>query len=787
MKKLFAVLLAVAMLLSLGVTAFADDQGKIVILDPPENSTYTAYKIFTAEVVGSDVTYYASADWDETLFTIADDGSNKATTVDDPALYGLKFVYVDSGNYEGMYKVEKSTGYDAAKFAQYVSDHMPDFITGETIEKDDDSGEYSAMLVPGYYLVKCTNPESLALTTVLPGATVKVQNKKDMPLEKTVDTPEATGEDNNNTGVSVGDVLKYKIESKVPTISADAETYTFVISDTMSEGLTFGNKLKITIGDEVHELTYDPETGTFTDSPSGTTSITPGTDGADPATVATQIAALNAAIAKLDGEANVEGSIAEAQAAVTNYKYNMGTVDDATDDKTVSELQTANTNAQNALSAAQTKLTALQAAVITAPTVYPATVDGVDYQSYDEIVTAYNNQPAAVAAAQTAANAAAANLSAAQTELAGLQAEVTARTDDKTAKQNEIAALQASLNGTDPVPTAAVETFELVDNATDLLNGDQVRFGWNGKTFELSIDMKSRKAMAGQDVTIEYEATVNEDAVAEILQNTAVLAFGEDNDIDYRDAETDNYTSQLIIDKFETGNRSQKLAGAEFKLMAKDGENVGKYYKLTGKRVVLDGDSPDGLDHKVGDGEETNVNSPLVYEDTSEDIDPIYFQADKDGKLQVAMLDKTTPTDENGNPVFANADNGGAFYGDIKVEWVDSADDASVVKTDAEGRGVFGYLPDGTFDLIETKAPINYIQLTAPIEIVIDGHRAVDKTLSMNERINALTKAANVENTPGQSLPSTGGTGATLLTIGGVVLMLAAGAFLVLRRRKEQE
>ena len=765
MKKLFAVLLAVAMLLSLGVTAFAVDTGKIVILDPPEGSTYKAYKIFTAEVVGSDVTYYADADdWGGTLFTVANDGSNKATTVDDPALYGLKFVYVDSGDYEGMYKVEKSTGYDAAKFAQYVSDNMPDSFSVADIAKDDDSGEYSAPLVPGYYLVECTGPESLALTTVLPGATVKVQNKKDMPLEKTVDTPEANGDDNNNPGVSVGDVLKYKIESKVPTISADAETYTFVISDTMSEGLTFGNKLKITIGDEVHELTYDPETGVLTDSVSGTT-------GADPDDVADQIAELMEAIAVLDGEDTVNGSIAQARKSVSEYKYN---------GKTVDELSTADTQAKADLLAAQTKLTALQNAVITPPETYPATVDGVQYANYQAIVAAYNAQPTAVEAAQTAANTAAENLATAQGELAALQQVVDDRTQDKADKQAEITALRASLTGTAPTGAAA---FTLVDNATDLLSGDQVRFGWNGKTFELSIDMMSRKAMAGQDVTIEYEATVNEDAVAEILQNTAVLAFGEDNNIDYRDAETDNYTSQLIIDKFETGNRSQKLAGAEFKLMAKDGENEGKYYKLTGKRVLLSSEWDDGLQHEV-DG---NVNSPLVYEETAEKIDPIYFQPDKDGKLQVAMLDGTTPIDENGNPVFANADNGGAFYGDIKVEWVDNEADASVVKTDAEGRGVFGYLPDGTFYLIETKAPINYIQLTAPIEIVIDGHRAVDKTLSMNERINALTNAANVENTPGQSLPSTGGTGATLMTIGGVALILAAGAFLVLRRRKEQE
>lgn len=763
MKKLFAVLLAVAMLLSLGVTAFAAPvvQGKIVILDPPDGSSYEAYKIFTAEVDGSDVTYYADASvWGGTLFTVADDGSNKATTVDDPALYGLKFVYVPS---TGLYKVEKSTGYDAAKFAQYLSDNMPTGVSGTAIEQDDDSGEYSAMLDPGYYLVDCTGPDSLALTTVLPGATVKVQNKKDMPLEKTVDTPEAEGDDNNNTGVSVGDVLKYKIESKVPTISADAETYTFVISDTMSEGLTFGNKLKITIGTEVYEIEYFPA-----DDAAGVAAyitvngVRPDAATTSTANAAAQIAALAAEIADLDDD------IADAQAAIEADTPNVTTAEGNV------------TTAQATLTAAQTKLAAMEAAMIANS--YPTDeIDGKTYTSAAELLADLGTadpatgQYAAVATAQAAYDDAVDALTTAQTTHQGLVDAKAALEAQKAQKEKQITALQNGQN--DDV------TFTLVDNATDLLSGDQVRFGWNGKTFELSIDMMSRNAMAGQDVTIEYEATVNEDAVAEILQNTAVLAFGEDSDIDYRDAETDNYTSQLIIDKFETGNRSQKLAGATFVLKATDGENAGKYYKLTGKRVKLDETATDGLMHKVAG----NVNSPLVYEDTAEKIDPIYFQADKDGKLQVAMLDKDDPIDLNGNPVFANADNGGAFYGDIKVEWVDTEAEASKVVTDAEGRGVFGYLPDGTFDLIETEAPINYIKLTDPIEITIDGHRAVDKSLEMTQRVAALTNAANVENTPGQSLPSTGGTGATLLTIGGVALMLAAGAFLVLRRRKEQE
>lgn len=762
MKKLFAVLLAVAMLLSLGVTAFADGTGRIVILDPPagtDGDSYKAYKIFDA-VVGDDnkVVYYASSDWAGTLFNI-DDVTSAATTLDDPALYGLKFV-LDATNND-RYQVVKSTGFDAERFATYMSDYVAD---EEAFSLDTDTGDIYADVAPGYYLVKSTEPASLALTNVLEGKTVKVQNKKDMPLEKDVEVDGDDDYTDNNTGVSVGDELKYKITTKVPTdISEDADTYTFVISDTMTDGLTFGDKLTITIGAVVYEIVYHPATGHTTADQAYIEVTQSGTAGN--ADVAAQIAALVAEIATLETQIDAK------QAAI-----------DA-DTPTVTAAQGDVTTAQAALTAAQTKLAAMEAAMIANDYDPAVEIDGKTYTSAAELLADLGTadpatgQYEAVKNAQAALTAAQGALTTAQNSHQTLVDEKADLEAQKTAKQAQITALQNAVNGEN------VETFTLVDNATDLLSGDQVRFYENGKTFELSIDMKSRSAQAGTPVTIEYTATVNENAVAEILQNAAVLAFGNDSDIDYRDAETDNYTSQLIIDKFETGNRSQKLAGAEFVLKATDGENVGKYYKLSGKPVEADIGSEDGLKH------DATFPEKLEYGDRV-DIPVVVFVADENGKLQVAVLEDGAP-DQNGNynPATSTGTGGYAstlFYSDVKVEWVDEGA-ASKVVTDAEGRGVFGYLPDGSYELIETVAPVDYIKLTDPIEITIDGHRAVDKSLEKAERIAALTNAANVENTPGSSLPSTGGTGATLMTIGGVALILAAGAFLVLRRRKEQE
>lgn len=61
MRKLFTVLLAVAMTLALAVTAFAET-GSITITNPQEGKDYTAYKIFDVTYSGENYSYTISKD-----------------------------------------------------------------------------------------------------------------------------------------------------------------------------------------------------------------------------------------------------------------------------------------------------------------------------------------------------------------------------------------------------------------------------------------------------------------------------------------------------------------------------------------------------------------------------------------------------------------------------------------------------------------------------------------------------------------------------------------------------
>jgi len=108
-----------------------------------------------------------------------------------------------------------------------------------------------------------------------------------------------------------------------------------------------------------------------------------------------------------------------------------------------------------------------------------------------------------------------------------------------------------------------------------------------------------------------------------------------------------------------------------------------------------------------------------------------------------------------------------------KVNWVSDQSDATEIETDENGAAFFGGLKDGTYFLIETKAPEGYNLLTAPHEVEINGS---------DENESLLTLTTSIQNMFGAELPETGGMGTTIFYLLGGALV--AGAFIALITRK---
>ena len=88
-----------------------------------------------------------------------------------------------------------------------------------------------------------------------------------------------------------------------------------------------------------------------------------------------------------------------------------------------------------------------------------------------------------------------------------------------------------------------------------------------------------------------------------------------------------------------------------------------------------------------------------------------------------------------------------------------------------DGHVVIDGLDAGKYALVETKAPDNYVKSDTPLMLTIKA--GIEPNV-----VNV--KFAN------SKIPHTGGMGTTLFTIGGVVLLAAAGTLFVVSRRKQQ-
>lgn len=125
--------------------------------------------------------------------------------------------------------------------------------------------------------------------------------------------------------------------------------------------------------------------------------------------------------------------------------------------------------------------------------------------------------------------------------------------------------------------------------------------------------------------------------------------------------------------------------------------------------------------------------------------------------------------------------------------WTNNATEAIKVKTPANGNITFEGLDAGTYYLEETKAPVGYNKLTAPITVVIDRGTlptVASQTISYTVKYGDTTAAdhvVRVENKAGVELPSTGGMGTTLFYVIGGGLMVAAIVLLVTKKRMENK
>ena len=261
-KKLASLLLALVMVLSLAVTAFADESTtySITINNSTAGHTYEAYQIFTGDLATNEAgnKVLSNIVWgsgvSEAGQTALGDAAAKAETL--------------------------KTEADAKAFAKAVAPYLTTAAGSANTVTD---GKYVISgLAAGYYLVKDQDGsltgdndsyteyiiQVVGNVTATPKSDVPEVQKKVKDINDSTDTTKTDWQD--SADYDIGDSIPFQLKATLADNVSSYTTYKVVFHDTLSKGLTYNNDAKVYIdGTETNGFTV-----TATVNADGTTTLT---------------------------------------------------------------------------------------------------------------------------------------------------------------------------------------------------------------------------------------------------------------------------------------------------------------------------------------------------------------------------------------------------------------------------------------------------------------------------------------------------------------------------------
>lgn len=231
-KKLFAALLAAALVLAMAVPAFAvtnATKGSITISNTVKDETYTIYRMFKLDSYNAEsntYSYTVESAWEGFFKTGA----------------GGNYITLDGQNHPTWTAADENDSTTVAAFAKAALAWAADKKISGTKETATGGTVTFSNLDLGYYLVDSSLGALCGLNTTNPNATIKEKNEKP-EIKKEVQT--STGDWSSENNAKIGDTVEFKI---VVHVEAGAQSYK--VADTMSDGLTFNSSsLKVTYKD----------------------------------------------------------------------------------------------------------------------------------------------------------------------------------------------------------------------------------------------------------------------------------------------------------------------------------------------------------------------------------------------------------------------------------------------------------------------------------------------------------------------------------------------------------
>ena len=269
LKKIFALLIAMVMVLGMSTSVFAAGDGSITIQNTVKEKTYTVYKVFDATYSGDKVAYTY-------------DGSNRTFLT---ALQGDSSPFTVTANTAKHYNVALKDGKTPSDVSTFLKAQEANLGNAVKTETGDGKTKTINGLDYGYYYITTTTGTTVTIDSAIPSATVIDKNEVIPPPDKAeqvangtwTEEPKSTNVNESTTG-NIGDTVNYKVTGSFNRYQGEDLVTKITFTDTMSEGLTPNKDVVIKInGNEVNVTpTYSNNDRTWT---AEITTATEGNDG----------------------------------------------------------------------------------------------------------------------------------------------------------------------------------------------------------------------------------------------------------------------------------------------------------------------------------------------------------------------------------------------------------------------------------------------------------------------------------------------------------------------------
>lgn len=239
MKKYFNILLAFVLIMTMGISAKADNNGKLTIENTTNGLSYNIYKILDATWDGNKDKVAYTIDSTSAWFVALDDASSK-TDENKP----FKIEKIKDTN---IYNVYPRSNELVKAWLESVA--IPDTTTNDVDFNDTNSGNGADItfegLSLGFYLIT-RGEEDIRSSILVKDDTANVIDKNQVPSWVNP-TPEgesqagknvsntANGPFNSTSTATIGDTVYFKVNAFIPNYDGDQKVYSYTFNDLLTK------------------------------------------------------------------------------------------------------------------------------------------------------------------------------------------------------------------------------------------------------------------------------------------------------------------------------------------------------------------------------------------------------------------------------------------------------------------------------------------------------------------------------------------------------------------------